>query len=59
MADRARGLAYGGIGAMHLLAKRTGLVKAIDDDLRLLKLPANARRGWISHIKASGATILC
>ncbi|HLB73554.1 MAG TPA: hypothetical protein VJJ98_06010 [Sedimentisphaerales bacterium] len=28
IADRARGLAYGGIGVMHLLAKRTGLIKA-------------------------------
>ena len=38
MADRARGLAYGGIGMMHLLAKTTGLIKVIDDNLKLLKL---------------------
>ena len=38
MADRARGLGYGGIGVMHLLAKRTGLVEAINDNLKLLKL---------------------
>jgi hypothetical protein len=37
IADRTRGLAYGGIGGMQLLAKQTGLVKAIDDKLKLLK----------------------
>jgi len=37
IADRARGLAYGGIGGMQLLARQTGLVKAIDDKLKLLK----------------------
>jgi hypothetical protein len=30
-------LAYGGIGAMHLLARQTGLVTAIDDKLSLLR----------------------
>jgi hypothetical protein len=37
IADRSRGLAYGGIGGMLVLAKQTGLVKAIDDKLKLLK----------------------
>ena len=37
MAGRTRGLAYGGIGAMHLLARQTGLVTAIDDKLSLLR----------------------
>jgi hypothetical protein len=37
VAERARGVACGGIGAMHLLALRTGLVEAIDRNLRLLK----------------------
>ena len=37
IADRSRGLAYGGIGGMQLLAGKTGLVKAIDDKLKLLK----------------------
>jgi hypothetical protein len=37
LADRARGVACGGIGAMHLVALRTGLVEAIDRNLRLLK----------------------
>ena len=36
--DRLRGLATGGIGAMHLLARRTGLTAAIDESLQLLKV---------------------
>ncbi|MGH9671390.1 MAG: IS1380 family transposase, partial [Terriglobales bacterium] len=36
--DRLRGLAAGGIGAMHLLARRTGLTAAIDERLQLLKV---------------------
>jgi hypothetical protein len=35
---RARGLAHGGIGIMHLLAKRIGLIDAIDQRLHLLKI---------------------
>jgi hypothetical protein len=38
MAQRARGVSAGGIGAMHLLALRTGLVDAIDAKLHLLKV---------------------
>jgi Transposase DDE domain group 1 len=38
MADRVRGLAYGGIGAMHLLARQIGLIDAIDQRLSLLKV---------------------
>ena len=38
LADRVRGLGPGGIGAMHLLARRTGLVEAIDRRLHLLKV---------------------
>ena len=37
IADRTRGLAYGGIGGIQLLARQTGLVEAIDDKLKLLK----------------------
>ncbi|QDV37455.1 hypothetical protein ElP_53940 [Tautonia plasticadhaerens] len=36
-ADRTRAIAPGGIGAMHLLAQRLGLVRDIDKDLHLLK----------------------
>jgi len=38
LADRTRGLGPGGIGAMHMLARRTGLVEAIDRRLHLLKV---------------------
>ena len=37
LADRVRGIAAGGIGAMLLLARRTGLVADIDRRLHLLK----------------------
>jgi hypothetical protein len=37
LAGRAHGLAAGGIGAMLLLAQRTGLIRDIDHDLQLLK----------------------
>lgn len=38
VADRARATGAGGIGAMHLLAQRTGLIEAIDQQLHLLKI---------------------
>ncbi len=37
VAERTSGIAYGGIGAIHLLAQRIGLPEAIDRDLHLLK----------------------
>jgi len=37
LADRTRAIGCGGIGAMHLLAQRTGLVEAIDEKLHLLQ----------------------
>ena len=38
VSDKARGVGCGGIGAMHLLAGRSGLVEAIDGNLHLLKV---------------------
>ncbi len=38
LSERTRGLGPGGIGAMHLLARRTGLIDAIDRRLHLLKV---------------------
>jgi hypothetical protein len=38
LSEKVRGLAAGGIGAMHLLARRTGLIDAIDKRLCLLKV---------------------
>ena len=32
MADRTRAVAHGGIGSLHLLARKVGLVDAIDRD---------------------------
>ena len=38
ISDRGRGIAHGGIGAMHALARRTGLIEAIDRHLILFKI---------------------
>ena len=38
VADRTRGLGVGGIGALHLLARQSGLIEAIDQNLKLLKI---------------------
>jgi hypothetical protein len=38
IAARSRGIGCGGIGAMHLLARRLGLIEAIDRRLHLLKI---------------------
>ena len=37
LADRVQGLACGGIGAMLLVARKTGLIDDIDGRLHLLK----------------------
>jgi Transposase DDE domain group 1 len=37
LGERVQGLAPGGLGAMLLIARRTGLIAAIDHDLHLLK----------------------
>ncbi len=38
ISDKARGIAHGGIGALHTLAKQLGLIDAIDQRLHLLKV---------------------
>jgi Transposase DDE domain group 1 len=38
VAARSRGLVHGGIGAFHLLARRIGLIEAIDRGLHVLKI---------------------
>ena len=38
ISDRTHGIAHGGIGAFHLLARRIGLIDAIDRQLHLLKI---------------------
>jgi hypothetical protein len=37
-AAKTRGIACGGIGAIHLVARKLGLPQAIDEDLHLLKI---------------------
>jgi hypothetical protein len=36
--ERNRGISFGGLGAIHALARRTGLIDAIDRRLELLKI---------------------
>ncbi len=38
LADKTRGLGCGGIGAIHTLARQSGLIDAIDRRLHLLKI---------------------
>lgn len=38
MAGRTKGVGWGGLGVMHTLAQRLGLVKEIDEHLHLLKV---------------------
>ncbi len=38
LSDRVHGLGPGGIGVVHVLARRTGLIDAIDEKLHLLKV---------------------
>ena len=38
IADRTRGIAHGGIGVIHALARQLGLIDAIDERLHLLKI---------------------
>ena len=38
LSDKTRGLGPGGIGAIHLLARQTGLIETIDARLHLLKM---------------------
>lgn len=38
IADRCGGVTCGGIGVMHMLARRTGLIETLDKNLHLLKI---------------------
>jgi len=57
VAERTRGFAYGGLGVMHRLAQQTGLVRAIDQGLHLLKrhLPYHES----DHVLNLAYNILC
>src|SRR5436309_12721025 len=55
--DRVRGLGAGGIGAMHLLAQRSGLTAAIDEELRLLHVHQPYHES--DHVLNIAYNILC
>ncbi len=57
LADKTRGLACGGIGAMHLLARRCGLIDAIDRRLHLLKIHKPYHES--DHVLNIAYNILC
>ena len=40
ISDRVHGISHGGIGAFHLLARRIGLIDAIDRKLHVFKIPS-------------------
>ena len=55
--DRVRGLGAGGIGAMHLLAQRTGLAAEIDASLKLLQVHQPYHES--DHVLHIAYNILC
>src|SRR3989442_1986939 len=55
--DRVRGLGAGGIGAMHLLAQRTGLTAEIDESLQLFKVHQPYHES--DHVLNIAYNILC
>ena len=57
MADRARAIVHGGIGAVHLLARHVGLIDAIDRDVRLLKVHLPYHES--DHVLNIAYNILC
>ena len=55
--ERVRGLASGGIGAMHRLAQHTGLVDAIDRDVEVLKVHLPYHES--DHVLGIAYNVLC
>jgi hypothetical protein len=57
IADRDRGVCHGGIGAVHLLARKVGLIDALDANIHLLKthLPYHES----DHVLNIAYNILC
>ncbi|MEK7874793.1 MAG: IS1380 family transposase, partial [Pseudomonadota bacterium] len=55
--DRIRGLASGGIGAMHRLAQSTGLVRAIDQQVEVLKVHLPYHES--DHVLGLAYNVLC
>ena len=57
VADRARAVNCGGIGAIHLLARRVGLIEAIERDVELLKVHLPYHES--DHVLNIAYNILC
>src|SRR5580658_4977589 len=57
VSSKIRAIPCGGIGAMHLLAKRLGLVEAIDQRLQLLKIHIPYQDS--DHVLNIGYNALC
>ena len=57
LADRARGIVYGGIGAMLELAQQSGLVNAIDQHVRVLKVHRPYTEA--DHVLNIAVNVLC
>ena len=57
LADKVRGLTCGGIGAMHTLARQSGLIEAIDRRLHLLKIHKPYHES--DHVLNIAYNILC
>ncbi len=55
--DRVRGLAAGGIGAMHQLAQHTGLVEALDRHVAVLKVHLPYHES--DHVLGIAYNVLC
>jgi hypothetical protein len=55
--DRVRGLASGGIGAMHQLAQHTGLVAAVDRHVQVLKVALPYHES--DHVLGIAYNVLC
>src|SRR5512143_4319802 len=56
MSDKVRGIAPGGIGALHLLARKVGLIQDLDEGLHLLKrhLPYHESDPGLTHQVSRG-----
>jgi len=57
LADRPQGLGAGGIGAIHLLARRSGLIEAIDRRLHVLKIHQPYHES--DHVLNMAYNVLC
>jgi hypothetical protein len=57
IADRTRGLCHGGIGAVHLLARRVGLIDAINLNVQMLKVHLPYHES--DHVLNIAYNILC